>query len=162
LTLGGARLGDWAGKQAAAGPRSRGCRRVMEITATKRLRLRPLEAEDLPAFVTYRSHPTVARDQSWEPTYSMTDAQALLAAQADVAFGTPGAWVQVAALDLASGELVGDCAVHVPADQPATVEVGVTLAPERQGSGLATEALGADRLDAVRGSSHAPRVRRGR
>lgn len=73
----------------------------------------------------------------------MTDAEALLAAQAGVAFGTPGAWVQVAALDRANGELVGDCAVHVLADQPATAEVGVTLAPDRQGLGLATEALGA-------------------
>jgi RimJ/RimL family protein N-acetyltransferase len=115
----------------------------MEITATKRLRLRPLQADDLQAFVAYRSHPDVARYQSWDPTYAMTDAEALLAAQADVAFGTPGAWLQVAALDRASGELVGDCAVRVLADQPATAEVGVTLAPDRQGSGLATEALGA-------------------
>jgi RimJ/RimL family protein N-acetyltransferase len=116
---------------------------VMEITATERLRLRPLHASDLEAFVAYRSDPDVARYQSWDPTYTMTDAEALLAAQAAVAFGTPGAWVQVAALDRASGELVGDCAVHVLPDQPATAEVGVTLAPARQGSGLATEALGA-------------------
>jgi len=73
----------------------------------------------------------------------MTDAEGLLAAQADIAFGTPGAWVQIAALDRESGELVGDCAVRVLSDQPATAEVGVTLAPDRQGSGLATEALGA-------------------
>jgi RimJ/RimL family protein N-acetyltransferase len=116
---------------------------VIEITATERLRLRPLQADDLLAFVAYRSHPDVARFQSWDTTYAMTDAEALLAAQADVAFGAPGAWLQVAALDRASGELVGDCAVHVLADQPATTEVGVTLAPERQGSGLASEALGA-------------------
>jgi len=51
--------------------------------------------------------------------------------------------VQVAALDRSSGELVGDCAVHVLADRPATAEVGVTLAPDRQGSGFATESLGA-------------------
>lgn len=115
----------------------------MEITATERLRLRPLQADDLQTFVAYQSHPDVARCQSWDPTYAITDAQALLAAQADVAFGTPDAWVQVAALDRASGELVGDCAVHVLADQPATAEVGVALAPARQGSGLATEVLGA-------------------
>ena len=62
----------------------------VEIAATERLRLRPLHADDLPAFVAYRSHPDVARYQSWEPTYAMSDAEALLAAQADVAFGTPG------------------------------------------------------------------------
>jgi RimJ/RimL family protein N-acetyltransferase len=115
----------------------------MEIAATERLVLRPLHADDLPAFVAYRSDPEVARYQSWDPAYGMADAEALLAAQAEVPFGTPGAWVQVAALDRASGELVGDCAVRVLADQPATAEVGVTLAPARQGSGLATEALGA-------------------
>jgi RimJ/RimL family protein N-acetyltransferase len=85
----------------------------MEIIVTSRLRLRPLEADDLRAFVAYRSHPDIARYPSWDPTYAMTDAEALLAAQADVVFGTPGAWVQVAALDRLSGELVGDCAVHV-------------------------------------------------
>ena len=65
----------------------------MEIAATQRLRLRPLQAEDLRVFVAYRSHPDVARYQSWEPTYSMKDGEALLAAQANVAFGTSGAWV---------------------------------------------------------------------
>jgi RimJ/RimL family protein N-acetyltransferase len=115
----------------------------MEITTTDRLRLRLLRAEDLPAFVAYRSDPDVARYQSWAPTYGMSEAEALLAAQAGVAFGTPGQWVQVAALERATGELIGDCAVHVLADQPATAEVGVTLAPGRQGAGLATEALGA-------------------
>jgi RimJ/RimL family protein N-acetyltransferase len=70
----------------------------MEITATERLWLRPLQAADLQAFVAYRSHPDVARYQSWDPTYAITDAEALVASQADVAFGTPGSWVQVATL----------------------------------------------------------------
>jgi RimJ/RimL family protein N-acetyltransferase len=94
---------------------------MMEITATERLR--PLQAEDLPAFVAYQSDPDVARYQSWDSAYAVTDAEALLAAQADVAFGTPGVWVQVAARDRS------------------TAEVGVTLAPAHQCSGLATEAL---------------------
>jgi RimJ/RimL family protein N-acetyltransferase len=116
---------------------------VSEIAATERLRLRLLQAEDLAAFVAYRSDPAVARYQSWEPAYGLADAEALLAAQAGVAFGTPGTWVQVAAIDRTSGELVGDCAVHVLGGQPGTAEVGVTLAPGRRGSGLAAEALGA-------------------
>jgi RimJ/RimL family protein N-acetyltransferase len=37
----------------------------------------------------------------------------------------------------------GDCAVRVVTDQPATAELGVTLAQAHQGKGLATEALGA-------------------
>ncbi len=41
---------------------------------TERLRLRPFEAADLPAFVAYRRHPDVARFQSWSTTYSIADA----------------------------------------------------------------------------------------
>jgi RimJ/RimL family protein N-acetyltransferase len=51
--------------------------------------------------------------------------------------------VQVAALDRASGALLGDCGVCVVTDQPRTAEVGVTFAPASQGRGLATEALAA-------------------
>jgi RimJ/RimL family protein N-acetyltransferase len=115
---------------------------VVEIV-TERLSLRPFQAADLPAFVAYRSEPEVARYQSWDTRYSMADAERFLASQQGVAFATPGAWVQLAAIDRFRGTLCGDCAVHVLTDQPATAEVGVTLAPDRQGCGLATEALAA-------------------
>lgn len=49
--------------------------------------------------------------------------------------------MQLSAPDRLSETLVGDCSVRVLDDQPATAELGVTLAPDRQGSGLATEAL---------------------
>jgi len=42
--------------------------RVIEI-ATERLILRAFQADDLEAFVAYRSDPEVARYQSWDPTY---------------------------------------------------------------------------------------------
>jgi RimJ/RimL family protein N-acetyltransferase len=115
---------------------------VAEIL-TPRLRLRPFEAADLPAFVAYRSHPDVARYQSWDTTYSLADAEGFLASQRGLELGAPGEWMQLAAIDRGTGALFGDCAVRVLDDQPATAEVGVTFAPERQGTGLATEALGA-------------------
>jgi RimJ/RimL family protein N-acetyltransferase len=115
---------------------------VVEIV-TERLRLRPFRADDLAAFVAYRSKPDVARYQSWDTSYSMADAERFLACQRDVELGVPGAWVQLAAVDRRSGTLCGDCAVRVVTDQPATAEVGVTLAPAHQGSGLAAEALAA-------------------
>jgi RimJ/RimL family protein N-acetyltransferase len=115
---------------------------MVEIV-TARLRLRPFQAKDLPAFVAYRREPEVARYQSWDTTYSMADAEPFLAAQQGAEFGTPGGWVQLAAIERRSGAVCGDCAARVLADQPATAEVGVTFAPERQGSGLATEALAA-------------------
>lgn len=71
----------------------------------------------------------------------MDDAVRILGEQEQVAFGQRGAWVQLAATDRSTGALCGDCAVHVLDDQPATAELGVTLAPESQGLGLASEAL---------------------
>ena len=115
----------------------------MAEIVTERLRLRPFRAADLPAFVAYRSDPAVARHQSWEPSYSMHDAERFLASQQGLELGTAGAWVQLAATDRHSGALCGDCAVHVLTSQPATAEVGVTFAPAHQGAGLAREALGA-------------------
>jgi RimJ/RimL family protein N-acetyltransferase len=110
---------------------------------TDRLHLRPFRAEDLAAFVAYRSAPEVARYQSWDTTFSMADAERFLAEQQQLELGVPGAWVQLAATDRETGALRGDCAVHVRADQPATAEVGVTFAPAHQGAGLAREALAA-------------------
>jgi RimJ/RimL family protein N-acetyltransferase len=114
----------------------------MEIV-TERLELRLLAREHVADFVAYRRDPDVARYQSWDTTYSSADGARLVASQDGVEFGEPGAWVQVAAIDRATGALCGDCAVRVSADPPRTAEVGVTFAPGWQGSGLATEALGA-------------------
>jgi aminoglycoside 6'-N-acetyltransferase len=114
----------------------------VEIT-TERLLIRPMGTAEAAAFAAYRSEPEVARYQSWDATYSRADAERLVAGQEGVAFGEPGRWIQLAALDRATGELRGDCAVRVDADEPRTAEVGVTFAPASQGTGLATEALGA-------------------
>jgi RimJ/RimL family protein N-acetyltransferase len=115
---------------------------VREIL-TDRLVLRLLRTEDVPAFAAYRGDPDVARYQSWDTGYSPADGERLVASQRDARFGDPGPWMQVAAVDRVSGALCGDCAVRVETGQPMTAEVGVTFAPATQGSGLATEALGA-------------------
>ena len=111
----------------------------MNEIVTERLVLRLLQPEDVPAFAAYRRDPDVARYQSWDTTYTVEDGERLVAAQQGVEFGEPGPWVQVAAVDRATGELRGDCAVRV--DEPRTAEVGVTFALASQGTGLATEAL---------------------
>ena len=109
--------------------------------ATERLILRPFRVDDLAAFVAYRSDPEVARYQSWDRTYSMADAESFLGSQREPVFGQPGEWLQLAIVDRATGAVCGDCAVRVATDQPATAEIGVTLAQASQGKGLATEAL---------------------
>jgi RimJ/RimL family protein N-acetyltransferase len=110
---------------------------------TPRLLLRPFEPGDAPAFAAYRSDPDVARHQSWDTTYSLADAEQLVAGQQGLVLGAPGPWVQVAVVDRSTEELLGDCAVRVVTDQPRTAELGVTFAPASQGRGLASEALGA-------------------
>jgi RimJ/RimL family protein N-acetyltransferase len=110
---------------------------------TERLVLRPFRPEDLPAFVAYRRDPGVARFQTWEPSWSMDDAERLVAGQEGRELGEPGVWVGLVAADRADGTVHGDCAARVVADRRATAEVGVTFAPASQGRGLATEALGA-------------------
>ena len=115
----------------------------MQAIVTERLELRLLARADVPAFVAYRRDPEVARYQSWDTTYTTADGERLVASQQGVDLGEPGPWVQIAAVERATGTLCGDCAVRVATDQPRTAEVGVTLAPAHQGSGLATEALGA-------------------
>jgi RimJ/RimL family protein N-acetyltransferase len=111
------------------------------VIVTERLVLRPFRAADLPAFVAYRSDPDIARYQGWDATFSLADAERFLAEQEGVELGTPGEWVQLAAVDRVEGTLHGDCAACVSADEPASAEIGVTFARASQGRGYATEAL---------------------
>lgn len=113
---------------------------MLEIT-TERLLIRPFRIDDLAAFVAYRSDPEVARYQSWEPTYSMADAVSFLESQTGLVLGEPGEWMQLAVADRNTGTIYGDCAVRALTDQPASAEIGVTLARTSQGQGIATEAL---------------------
>lgn len=114
---------------------------TLELPTTERLVLRRFGPEDLSALVAYRRQPEVARYQSWSPSWSMTDAEALLRADQTVAVGTRGRWTQIALQQREAGTICGDVALHFLADQPDTVELGVTLDPRAQGQGLASEAL---------------------
>jgi RimJ/RimL family protein N-acetyltransferase len=106
---------------------------------TPRLSLRPLVPGDAGPMFRYRSHPDVRRYQSWEPA---SEAEILAFIRSQPADGcVPGEWFQLG-IDLrASGELAGDCGIHRLAADPRQAEIGITLAPEFQGRGLATEAL---------------------
>ncbi len=108
---------------------------------TARLRLRRFRAEDARAFAAYRAKADVARFQGWEAGYPLDAAERFVREMATATPGTPGGWFQIAIADLVSDELVGDCVVHVPADDPTTAEIGYTLAPEHQGRGYAAEAV---------------------
>jgi RimJ/RimL family protein N-acetyltransferase len=106
-----------------------------------RLRLRRLRRGDAEALCAYRALPEVARFQSWE-SYGPADAAALIAGQERTPPGAAGSWLQLGLTLAGSGELVGDCGIHFPQGDERQVELGITLSPRHQGSGLATEAVG--------------------
>lgn len=110
------------------------------LLETERLTIRTLAQPDITEFTRYRNLEEVARYQDWTLPYTrdlaheLTDAMDLLGGPA------AGHWVQLA-LDGGSG-LIGDVAVWL--DENATfATIGYTLAPQHQGRGYATEAVGA-------------------
>ena len=132
--------------------------RFPESLSTGRLLLRRLHDDDALALCGYRSLPEVARYQSWD-RFGLEDAVRLLDEQRDREVGVPGTWFQVAIVEAESGELIGDCGLHCLLEEPDQFEMGITLMPNRQGLGYATEALECvlgflfDRLSAYRVSA---------
>jgi RimJ/RimL family protein N-acetyltransferase len=106
---------------------------------TERLILSRLRAGDAPRIYAYRHLPEVYRYQGWRPQ-SLEDAESFVRGLSAVDFDTPGTWYQFGLRLRDSDQLVGDLGVHFFEDGE-QVELGVTLAPEFNGKGLATEAL---------------------
>ena len=104
----------------------------------ERVTLRRLHSGDLAALQAYRNDPEVGRYQGWEPM-SDAAAAAMIAEMAAAPCPTPGDWMQIAIADAASDALIGDIGLHVSAAGE-EAELGITLAPDAQGRGLAAEA----------------------
>ena len=111
-----------------------------EPLLSPRLTLRRFTTQDLPAFCRYRSNPEVARYQSWD-TFTEADGTRFLAEQRQLHPGTPETWFQLAFEQRATGELVGDAALHCLPGESNEVEFGFTLAPEHRRRGYATEGV---------------------
>jgi RimJ/RimL family protein N-acetyltransferase len=105
-----------------------------------RLVLRRLREDDLGAICAYRSLPAVARYQSWD-TFDRAAGERLIAEQQGRWPDCPGTWFQMAIVVAACDIVAGDCGLHTRGDDPRQVELGITLAPEFQRQGYATEAL---------------------
>jgi RimJ/RimL family protein N-acetyltransferase len=107
---------------------------------TERLRLRSLEPEDAGPMFAYRSDPRVTAYQGWKPN-SPEEIEAFIRSLARRGPDVPGGWFQVGIALRGDGELIGDVGVHVPVHDRRQAEIGITLAPGRQGRGYGTEAL---------------------
>ena len=118
--------------------------------SSSRLLIRPLQPEDAAALCRYRSLPEIARFQSWE-SFGPDDAARLIAGQAGLEPGVAGTWFQLALVEKATTEVVGDCGLHCPKGDARQMELGITVSPSHQRRGYATEAVGCV-LDFVFGS----------
>lgn len=96
---------------------------------------------DITELVRYRNIDEVARFQDWTLPYTRDLAHALLDDLESTDGPTTEQWVQLAIAD-GDDRLVGDLAVWLDAEA-ALAMVGYTVAPQWQGLGYATEAVGA-------------------
>src|SRR6476469_1307907 len=110
-----------------------------ELTS-ERLVIRELTKDDAQALFAYRSHPDVARYQSWKPE-SLEDAQAFIATLLLHPPYAGGAWHQLAVTLKSDGTMIGDCGVRVTKHDSRLCEIGLTIAPEHHRQGYGIEAV---------------------
>jgi RimJ/RimL family protein N-acetyltransferase len=111
-------------------------------SATPRLRVRRFAEADLPAFLTYRNDPEVARFQSWDST-SEEQARDFFAGLHEEEPGRPGGGFQFAVALREDNALIGDVYLRLLDYDARQGELGYTLARPYQGQGYAREAVGA-------------------
>lgn len=102
---------------------------------TTRLRLRPLQQDDLDALAEVYLHPLVAR---WIGPHTREDVRREIEQQ--VGHQSALGWSFWAAEDRATGRLVGDCGLQPLGHDGPEVELGYDFHPSVWGRGLATEA----------------------
>jgi RimJ/RimL family protein N-acetyltransferase len=107
---------------------------------TEHLVLRGLVESDAQRIFEYRSRPEVSRFQSWG-AQSRDEIQLSISGLSATDPGVPGPWYQIGITLLHSRELIGDCGFRVLESEPRQAEFGITLAPEYQSQGYATEAV---------------------
>jgi RimJ/RimL family protein N-acetyltransferase len=113
---------------------------MSEEVVTERLVLRELRPDDAEAMFAYRSDPEIMRYQGWEPE-SLDDVRAFIDDSTTTAPYASGTWRQLAIVLRSSGELIGDCGVHVLENEPQQAEFGITVATAFQQRGYALETL---------------------
>ena len=107
---------------------------------TERLTLRPFEEGDFDALFAMQSDPEVARYLYLEPR-TLEETQVHLGRKiAGNAWNAEGDWLSCAAVERASGVVVGDIALNWLSAEHKTAELGFIVDPRHQGKGYATEA----------------------
>jgi len=107
---------------------------------TERLTLRRFRPADITALQAIRNDPEVARYQSWN-TADEAALHTFIASLQTSEPGTPGEWFQFAVTRRDDGILIGDCGLHILAEDDRLAEIGYTFGRPFQGQGYATEAV---------------------
>ncbi|MEZ4622053.1 MAG: GNAT family N-acetyltransferase, partial [Caldilineaceae bacterium] len=113
-----------------------------QAIVTERLIVRRFVADDAENFLALRMDPKVGRYQSWEPM-DRAAVESFIAGMANADPGVPGQWFQFAIELRATGAFVGDCGLHLLAEDPRQGEMGYTLHAAYHGQGLGQEAVAA-------------------
>jgi len=108
---------------------------------TERLTIEPLSMAEIETFVKYRQDPEIARFQSWDTSYSHSQAQGLIESQNGILLPAKDDWLQLGIHLGVEGDLIGDLAIHRLDEEDIVFEIGFTLASQFQGHGYAREAL---------------------
>ncbi|MBS2211817.1 GNAT family N-acetyltransferase [Carboxylicivirga mesophila] len=106
---------------------------------TKRLIIRPIDADDATALFKYRSDKEANQYQGWIPE-TIADAEAFIAKVAKQV-NVPDTWFQLVLIEPATQQIIGDVGLHFFDSDNQQVEIGCTIDKTFQGRGFATEAL---------------------
>ena len=107
---------------------------------TERLRLRPHRADDLDDLVVFHGDPVVTRYIPW-PVRTREQTREALKVKLGQNVAPEGAWLVLAIEEAASGTVIGEVLLKHGADGQS--EVGYVIRGDRQGLGLASEAVSA-------------------
>ncbi len=107
---------------------------------TPRLLIRLFRDSDLEPFLAYRNDPLVAEYQGWDVPYARENALKFVTEMKTKQI-LPGEWLQLAVELRATGETIGDLAVHMTKADPRQAYLGYTFARAHWGHGYASEAV---------------------
>lgn len=107
---------------------------------TTRLKIRNLKLTDLSDFYFYRSNPEVTKYQGFD-VKNMAQCEDFIRMQEHKQFGKAGEWVQYGIEHMATGKLIGDCAIKLDEYDTRIAEVGITISHTEQKNGYAKETM---------------------
>lgn len=107
---------------------------------TAHLNIRHLELSDLSDFHIYRSNPEVTKYQGFD-VMTIEQAEKFIKDNSTKHFGNAGEWVQYGIENIATRQLIGDCAIKLDQYNTRIAQIGITISHLEQKKGFAKEVL---------------------